>query len=89
MKKLQDFKFSYATLANLLPEWKRDPAMLWLKECPSQALQQSLKNLESSFRNFFAKRADFLHKTSTEISKNHAIICIEDLRIGNMSKSAH
>jgi putative transposase len=53
------FEFSYATLANLLPEWKKDPALLWLKECPSQALQQALKNLESSFRNFFAQRADF------------------------------
>jgi putative transposase len=33
-------------------------------------------------------RADFLHKTTTTISKNHAVICIEDLRIDNMSKSA-
>jgi putative transposase len=33
-------------------------------------------------------RNDFLHKTSTTISKNHALVCIEDLRIGNMSKSS-
>ncbi len=33
-------------------------------------------------------RADFLHKTSTTISKNHAVVVLEDLRIGNMSKSA-
>jgi putative transposase len=33
-------------------------------------------------------RQDFLHKTSTTISKNHAIVCIEDLQIQNMSKSA-
>lgn len=33
-------------------------------------------------------RNDFLHKTTTEISKNHAIICMEDLRIGNMTRSA-
>jgi putative transposase len=33
-------------------------------------------------------RRDFLHKTSTAISKNHAIVCIEDLRVRNMSKSA-
>jgi len=33
-------------------------------------------------------RRDFLHKTSTTISKNHAIVCIEDLRVRNMSKSA-
>jgi putative transposase len=33
-------------------------------------------------------RKDFLHKTTTAISKNHAIVCIEDLQVGNMSKSA-
>jgi putative transposase len=53
------FKFSYTKLANLLPDWKKDPAIEWLKESPSQTLQQSLKNLETSFKNFFAKRADF------------------------------
>ncbi len=51
------FKFSYTKIANLLPQWKTELA--WLKDAPSQTLQQSLKNLESSFRNFFAKRADF------------------------------
>ena len=33
-------------------------------------------------------RNDFLHKTSTLISKNHAMIVIEDLKVTNMSKSA-
>ncbi len=33
-------------------------------------------------------RRDFLHKTSTMISKNHALICIEHLQIRNMSKSS-
>jgi putative transposase len=33
-------------------------------------------------------RNDFLHKLSAEISKNHAIVCVEDLQVGNMSKSA-
>ena len=33
-------------------------------------------------------RRDFLHKLSTEISKNHAIVCVEELKVGNMSKSA-
>jgi putative transposase len=51
------FKFSYTKIANLLPQWKTELA--WLKDVPSQTLQQSIKNLESSFKNFFAKRADF------------------------------
>lgn len=33
-------------------------------------------------------RNDYLHKASTTISKNHAIIVLEDLRIRNMSASA-
>ena len=33
-------------------------------------------------------RRDYLHKASTQISKNHAMIVIEDLKVGNMSRSA-
>lgn len=33
-------------------------------------------------------RRDTLHKTSHTISKNHAMVCIEDLQVRNMSKSA-
>jgi putative transposase len=33
-------------------------------------------------------RNDYLHKSSTEISKNHAVVVLEDLRISNMSRSA-
>lgn len=33
-------------------------------------------------------RRDFLHKTSTEISKNHAVVFVEDLRVGQMTRSA-
>ena len=50
-------KFSYSKTTNLLPQWKKE--LLWLKDCHSQVLQQSLKDLESAFKNFFEKRADF------------------------------
>ena len=33
-------------------------------------------------------RRDYLHKTSTAISQNHAMVCIEDLQVRNMSRSA-
>lgn len=33
-------------------------------------------------------RRDFLHKATTTISQNHALVCIEDLQIRNMSKSS-
>jgi putative transposase len=33
-------------------------------------------------------RHDYLHKATTTISQNHAIVCIEDLRVRSMSRSA-
>ena len=33
-------------------------------------------------------RNDYLHKASTAISKNHALVVLEDLKVGNMSASA-
>ncbi len=33
-------------------------------------------------------RKDFLHKITTTISQNHALVCIENLQIRNMSKSS-
>ena len=48
-------KFNYTKIANLLPQWKK--AFPWLKDCHSQVLQQSLKDLESAFKNFFQERS--------------------------------
>ena len=53
----KSFKFSYTKITNLLPEWKRE--LTWLKDCNAQVLQQSLKDLERAFKNFFAKRSEF------------------------------
>jgi len=33
-------------------------------------------------------RQDFLHKATTAISQNHAMVAIKDLQVGNMSKSS-
>ncbi len=33
-------------------------------------------------------RKDFLHKATTTISKSHAFVCIEDMQVRNMSRSA-
>ncbi len=33
-------------------------------------------------------RRDFLHKATTTISQNHAVVFVEDLQVRNMSKSA-
>src|SRR5215472_9480831 len=50
-------RLGYAGLSALLPRWKTEFA--WLSDVPAQALQQSLKDLERAFTNFFEKRADF------------------------------
>jgi putative transposase len=52
-------KLNYAALCKELTAWRNDPTMLWLRACHSQVLQQSLKDLERSYQNFFEKRADF------------------------------
>ena len=49
--------FSYTKIANQLPQWKK--TFPWLKDCHSQVLQQSLKDLERAYCNFFEKRANF------------------------------
>ncbi len=33
-------------------------------------------------------RRDYLHKATTTISQNHAMVCLEDLQVRNMSRSA-
>lgn len=50
-------RFSYTRLADFLPAWKKE--FPWLKDCHSQMLQQSLKDLGSAYRNFFSKRTGF------------------------------
>ena len=49
-------KFSYTKISRLLPQWKN--TFPWLKDCYAQVLQQSLKDLEKAFKNFFQKRAN-------------------------------
>ncbi|MFM5482231.1 RNA-guided endonuclease InsQ/TnpB family protein [Aeromonas veronii] len=52
-------KLSYADLCKHLVIWKGEHDTQWLSETPSQALQQTLKDLDRAYSNFFAKRADF------------------------------
>jgi putative transposase len=52
-------RLGYAPLCRLLVAWKARAETAWLAEAPSQALQQTLKDLERAYANFFARRADF------------------------------
>ncbi len=54
-----DKKLGYAGLCKQLTAWRHDPATGWLASAPAHPLQQTLKDLERAYSNFFAKRADF------------------------------
>src|SRR5215510_2623890 len=49
----------YQMTAAKLTEWKKEPEKRFLSEVSSVVLQQSLRNLEVAFTNFFDKRADY------------------------------
>ena len=54
-------KLGYADLCKLLTAWRNSPDTAWLADAPVHALQQSLKDLERAYQNFFAGRAGFPH----------------------------
>lgn len=51
-------RIRYNDLAGLLVEWKKAPDTNFLVDVHSQILQQTLKDLEKAWVNFFQKRAD-------------------------------
>ena len=46
---------SYVDNAKDLTRLKKQEDYSWLKECPSQALQQQLKHLDSAFKDFYSR----------------------------------
>lgn len=51
--------FSYVDCANDMSVLKKTDDFAWLKEADSQALQQSLKDLDKAYVNFFEGRAEY------------------------------
>jgi putative transposase len=49
---------------------------------------KALRRVKKIHARIANTRRDFLHKLSATISKNHALVVIEDLKIRNMSRSA-
>jgi putative transposase len=47
------FRPGYSELCEEMSRWKKEPETSWLKDAPSQALQQSLKNLEDAWKRHF------------------------------------
>lgn len=78
---VSSFKKNQAKLARLQKQLKRKVKFSsnWKKT------QAKIAKLHIKIANI---RHDYLHKISTEASKNHAAISIEGLKIKNMTKSA-
>lgn len=56
--KLNHNSINYNDTATILKDLKKHSEYNWLKEVDSTALQQSLRDLQKAYDNFFAKRAD-------------------------------
>ena len=50
----------YMAMAKHLTAWRNGEETPWLKNAPVHSLHYALKDLDKTYQNFFAKRADFL-----------------------------
>ena len=90
----------FATLSNgkvyhplsKFSEWYRKLTRAHQKLSRKEKFSNNWKKQKKRLARLYAKiadtRSDHLHKISTEISKNHAIVFVEDLQIKRMSSSA-
>ncbi|QXD01199.1 RNA-guided endonuclease InsQ/TnpB family protein [Klebsiella sp. PL-2018] len=78
---VNSFKKNQAKLARLQRQLARMVKFSanWKKQ------KAKISRLHSHIANI---RREYLHKVTTTISKNHAMVVIEDLKVSNMSKSA-
>lgn len=56
--KFGEKKLTYVQTANLLPLMKQQDDTSWLRLIPAQTLQQTLKDLDRAYTNFFQKRTE-------------------------------
>lgn len=73
-------------------KWKRKLAIeqrsLTRKQKLSKNWQKQKLKVQRIYLNIARTRNDFLHKATSKISKSHAIVVLEDLKVKNMSASA-
>ena len=82
-KKYENIK----TLKTNLKHLKYNQRLLSKKQKESNSRLKQKLILAKIYENISNIRIDYLHKVSTEIIKNHDIICIEDLAVKNMMKN--
>jgi IS605 OrfB family transposase len=76
---------SFKKLSDTLAKAQRRLAR---KKKHSQNFKKQKQRINQIHTRIANARLDYLHKTSTTISKNHAAVVMEDLKVANMSKSA-
>ena len=54
----------------------------------SKNWKKAKARVAEQYENVADSRKDFLQKLSTTVSKNHAVVCIENLKVRNMTRSA-
>jgi putative transposase len=75
------------TLKNNIKKLKHKQRQLSKKVKNSSSRNKQRKKLAIIYEKITNIRKDYLHKISTEIVKNHDIICVEDLSVKNMMKN--
>ena len=80
-KPKSSFKANQGKLAKLQRQLSR-------KVLFSQNWKKQNRKIQKLHHHIANIRHDYLHKITTAISKNHAMIACEDLKVANMSKSA-
>ena len=77
---------------NIFKKLKTQLAKLQKKLSKKERSSHRWRKLKSKITKLHIRiantRNDYLHKVSSQLSQNHAIVILEDLKISNMSKSA-
>lgn len=74
-------------LAKSTKKLKRLQRQMSKKQKGSNNRNKARIKLARQFEEVSNQRIDFLHKLSTQLVKNHDIICVEDLKVENMIKN--
>ncbi|WP_413520828.1 RNA-guided endonuclease InsQ/TnpB family protein [Psychrobacter glacincola] len=81
IKSKNSFKTNKAKLARLQRQLSK-------KTLFSQNWKKQNRKIQKLHHHIANVRHDYLHKITTTLSKNHAMIVVEDLKVANMSRSA-
>jgi putative transposase len=82
------YKEQCAPLKAFLPKLARLQRRLARKKKFSSNRKKAKARITKLHSKIANIRKDFVHKASNDISKNHAVVCIEDLQVRNTSASA-